>query len=129
MCPNPFGHIDLRVTDMARALPFYDQLLPRLGFHRDPRFEEWKVYLGEGAHPSQPYFAFTEKPDSRPNDNRIAFWVGSSEEVDRLGAVVKSAGGRNISGPRDCPEYSSTYYAVFFDDPCGNKLEICFRED
>jgi predicted lactoylglutathione lyase len=129
MSPNHFEHIDLRVTDLDRALPFYDQLLPQLGFHRTPQAKAWKVYWGEGRHPSKPYFAFTEKHDHCPNDNRIAFWVRSREEVDRLGTLVKTAGGRNVSGPRDCPEYSSTYYAVFFEDPCGNRLEICFREN
>ena len=38
------------------------------------------------------------------------------------------AGAANLSGPRDCPEYSATYYAAFFEDPCGNALEICFTE-
>ena len=62
-----------------------------------------------------------------PNKNRIAFWAGSPDEVDRLAEMIRDAGGRNLSGPRDCPEYSSTYHAVFFDDPSGNPLEVYFR--
>jgi hypothetical protein len=34
-----------------------------------------------------------------------------------------------VSGPRACPEYSPTYYAVFFADTSGNKLEIYHREN
>ena len=56
----------------------------------------------------------------------IAFVASSREEVDRLAAVAVEAGARNMSGPRACPEYGPTYYAAFFDDPCGNKLEVCF---
>jgi hypothetical protein len=49
--------------------------------------------------------------------------------VDRLAGVAQEAGARNMSGPRACPEYNPTYYAAFFDDPCGNKLEICFHDE
>src|SRR4029078_809102 len=38
---NPFGHMDLRVASLAAAEPFYDALLPALGFtardHRENR--------------------------------------------------------------------------------------------
>ena len=123
------GHIDLRVSNMNEALRFYTALLPALGFTRTFHDPQWKVFAAEGALPSVPYFALVEEAGHRPNDNRVAFWAGSPEEVDRLAAIVAAAGGRNVSGPKRCPEYSATYYAVFFDDPSGNRLEICFRTD
>ena len=125
---NPFQHIDLRVTRIAEALPFYEALLPALGFTSTYHDSEWKVFSIGARPPVTAYFALTEAPDHRPNANRVAFSVASREEVDRLGRVVVQAGGRNISGPRACPEYTPTYYAVFFDDPCGNRFEICYRE-
>jgi predicted enzyme related to lactoylglutathione lyase len=126
---NPFNHIDLRVSDVAEAMRFYAALLPQLGFTRERHGAQWKVFSAEGEFPSVPYFGFTEQGDHRPNATRVAFWVGSAQEVDRLAEVVRMAGGRNVSGPKACPEYSSTYYAVFFEDPSGNRLEICFREN
>ena len=126
---NPLNHIDLRVSNMDTAMGFYSKLLPQLGFTRERHGAEWKIFSAEGEFPSVPYFGFTEDTQHRPNASRIAFWVASVEEVDRLGEIVEAAGGRNVSGPRLCPEYSSTYYAVFFEDPCGNKLEICFRRN
>ncbi|HXH27761.1 MAG TPA: VOC family protein [Candidatus Polarisedimenticolia bacterium] len=129
MTVNPFNHIDLRVSSMAEAMRFYAALLPRLGFTRERQGAQWKVFGAEGEFPSVPYFGFTEQAGHRPNETRIAFWVGSAQEVDRLADVVRAAGGRNVSGPRPCPEYSPTYYAVFFEDPSGNRLEICFREN
>ena len=127
MKPNPFGHIDLRVTSLDEAMRLYATLLPPLGFTRQFHGPRWKVFAGEGELPSVPYFGFTEQTDHRPNANRIAFWVGSAPEVDRLAELIKAAGGRNVSGPKACLEYSPTYYAVFFEDPCGNRFEICFR--
>ena len=129
MTVNPFNHVDLRVPSVKEVLPFYEAFLPQLGFKRARHGDGWRVYGADGEFPSAPYFAFIEEPDHRPNATRIAFWVGSRQDVDRLGEVVKKAGARVESGPRACPEYSSTYYAVFFEDPCGNKLEICFRRD
>jgi catechol 2,3-dioxygenase-like lactoylglutathione lyase family enzyme len=129
MTVNPFNHIDLRVSNIEEATRFYSEFLPHLGFTGTRHDEAWKVFSARGEFPSVPYFGITEKPDHQPNANRIAFWVGSAREVDRLAEVVKAAGARNIGGPRACPEYSSTYYAVFFEDPSGNKLEVCFRKD
>lgn len=129
MTINSFNHIDLRVSNIDEAMRFYATLLPHLGFTRERHDDQWKVFSAEGEFPSMPYFAFTEETAHRPNATRIAFWVGSAEEVDRLAEIVKAAGGRSLSGPKACPEYSSTYYAVFFEDPSGNKLEICFRKN
>jgi len=127
MSQSPFQHIDLRVGDMNTALPFYSALLPELGFVRTFHSERWKVFATEGELPYASFFAITEERAHRANGNRIAFAASSPEEVDRLAAIAGSAGARQMSGPRACPEYSSTYYAAFFNDPSGNRLEICFR--
>ena len=37
-------------------------------------------------------------------------------------------GGKKLEGPEICKGYSPGYYAFFFEDPDGNKLEICCRE-
>jgi predicted lactoylglutathione lyase len=126
---NRFNHVDLRVSNMDQATRFYEVLLPELGFTRTRHDSEWKVFSMVGEFPSVAYFAFTQEPGHRPSATRIAFWAESRQEVNRLADLVKKAGGRNVSGPKPCPEYSSTYYAVFFEDPCGNKLEICYREN
>ncbi len=123
---NPFQHVDLRVTNLASAKAFYQILLPALGFERAHPGELFHTWAAPGTPPSQPWFGITEKTDHAPDDSRIAFWAESTAEVDRLAALARDAGATSISGPRDCPEYSPTYYACFFEDPCGNKLEICF---
>ena len=89
--------------------------------------EECRTYQvpGEGV---EAFFCFTEVSGHQPNENRIAFWAESRAEVDRLAKVVRQAGGLNLEGPELCRDYSPGYYAAFFEDPSGNKLEICFRE-
>lgn len=121
-----YDHIDLRVKDRARAQAFYAQVLPAIGFTTENSDEEWGAFYAPGEG-KQPFFGFTEDPNHQPNGNRISFWADSREEVDHVAEVVRRAGGRNVEGPELVREYTPHYYAVFFGDPDGNKLEICYR--
>jgi catechol 2,3-dioxygenase-like lactoylglutathione lyase family enzyme len=123
---NPFGHVDLRVADLGAAFPFYDALLPALGFTQAYHGGEWKVWATTEPLPSTSYFGITEEPGHVPNGNRVAFSVESAAEVDRLAAVARDAGATELSGPKSMP-YGPGYYAVFFADPSGNRLEIYVR--
>ena len=121
-----FDHIDLRVKNRESAQHFYAQILPAIGFRVDKSGEQWGLFEAEGSV-AVDFFGFTEEADHRPNGNRIAFWAPSREAVDKAAEVIREAGGRNIEGPELCVEYSPGYYAVFFEDPDGNKLEVCHR--
>jgi catechol 2,3-dioxygenase-like lactoylglutathione lyase family enzyme len=123
---NPFGHIDLRVRDLAVAQRFYDALLPALGFTERYHGELWKVWATTEALPSTAYFAVVESADHAANENRIAFWVATPDDVDRLADIARGAGATELSGPKPMP-YRPGYYAVFFADPSGNRLEIYHR--
>jgi predicted lactoylglutathione lyase len=73
------------------------------------------------------FFGFTEDASHRPNETRIAFWAETPAEVDQVAKVVRQAGGKNIEGPQIWRDYSPGYYALFFEDPDGNKMEVCCR--
>jgi len=47
--------------------------------------------------------------------------------VDGLTVRAKTSG-KALEGPEVCVDYSPGYYAFFFEDPDGNKLEICCRK-
>lgn len=126
---NPYQHIDLRVNDLERAWEFYAKILPAIGFAQGWRGENFRGFDAVGTLPDQAWFGFTEDKQHRANANRISFWAESRAKVDEIGRVLEQAGATDISGPRACPEYSATYYAVFFADPFGNCLEVCYRED
>jgi len=122
-----FDHIDLRVKNRAAAQKFYAQILPAIGFRVDKSGERWGLFEAERGK-AVDFFGFTESADHRPNGNRIAFWAESRAAVDKVAEVVRRAGGKNLEGPELCVDYSPGYYAVFFEDPDGNKLEVCCRE-
>lgn len=122
-----FDHIDLRVKNREAAQRFYSEVLPALGFRVDKSGEQWGSFEAEGGKAVE-FFCFEEEADHQPNANRIAFWAESRAAVDKVADVVRQAGGKNLEGPELCLEYSPGYYAVFFEDPDGNKLEVCYRE-
>ena len=127
MNSHSFDHVDLRVSSFAGARKFYDVFLPALGFPAIRAAESEVCYHGEGDRKMVPFIALNEEPDHRGNANRIAFRADSEEEVDRLGAIIRQAGGHQVEGPEYCRDYTPGYYAVFFEDADGNKWEICCR--
>jgi len=127
MSTRLFDHIDLRVKNRRKAQEFYARILPPLGFGVDKSGDQWGLFEAEG-NAAVAFFGFTEEADHEPNGNRIAFWAPSRDAVNKAAEVIRKAGGKNIEGPELCVEYSPGYYAVFFEDPDGNKLEVCFRE-
>jgi predicted enzyme related to lactoylglutathione lyase len=122
-------HIDLRVKDFKRAMKFYQRVLPEVGFISDRSDETWGTFYSAGKDMPSDFFGFTEDRDHQPNGTRISFWADTRDEVDRIAQLVREIGGQNLEGPEICADYSPGYYAFFFEDPDGNKLEICCREN
>jgi len=123
-----FDHIDLRVKDMKVARKFYAKFLPQLGFVRESPGRKYHTFYAAGGDKPSEFFGFTQDKEHQPNGTRIAFWADTRKEVDRIVELVQKAGGKTLEGPEICREYSPGYYAFFFEDPDGNKLEICCRE-
>jgi catechol 2,3-dioxygenase-like lactoylglutathione lyase family enzyme len=123
---SPFGHIDLRVRDLIAAQEFYEALLPALGFTERYPGDRWRVWATTEELPWTQYFAITESAKHAANESRIAFAVGSREDVERVAETVRAAGAPELSGPKEMP-YGPGYYAIFFADPSGNLLEVYFR--
>jgi len=118
-----YDHIDLRVPRLSEVTSFYEALLPALGFARHASVEGWLSFEAADGEITQ-FFGVTESSSHRANENRVAFWAERADEVDRVAEVANRAGARNVEGPM---RYDEGYYAVFFEDPCGNRLEVCHR--
>ena len=58
-----------------------------------------------------------------PGSTRIAFDAPSRGTVEAIATYLPAIGARNIE--MDDGVYGPKYYAVFFEDPDGNKLEVC----
>jgi predicted lactoylglutathione lyase len=120
-----FDHVDLRVRNLAEVRPFYEMLLPALGFTREAGIDGWLTYEAARGDGAPEFVGVTESNRHVANECRVAFRADSLHEVDRLATIVVQAGARNVEGPvYEEPDY----YAVFFEDPSGNRLEICYRK-
>ena len=127
---SPYDHVDIRVKDMEVALPFYTALLGALSFTGPERIVEpdgrvWQNFRFHSGHLPCQYVGLTEEKSHRPSRNRVAFRAASRTRVGEIAEVVAGAGATNLEGPVACPEYSERYFAVFFADPSGNRLEVC----
>jgi catechol 2,3-dioxygenase-like lactoylglutathione lyase family enzyme len=120
-------HIDLRVHDLAAADAFYGQLLPELGFPQRTSGPGWICYDADENHPKSRFIALIEDREYRSNTTRIAFWKEHRSAIEALAPLLHQIGARNLEGPELCPEYSPDYFATFFEDPSGNRLEVCCR--
>lgn len=123
---------------MNVAVPFYDKLLPLLGFDLETRvsavMEEHDKQVVQYDHPrlgfaiTSPRKAFADDTINRRKPgalHHLAFKAVSRAEVDRLHSELKTIGATIVSPPRDYPEYIPRgYYALFFKDLEGIKYEI-----
>ena len=129
-------HLDLVVTSLEDSLAFYTELLEPLGYVRTSEIVgergERVVYIGgTGVVP----VSLREQQSSAhgvPYDryaigiHHLAFVAPSREAVDERARWVRDRGAEIESEPAEY-DYSPGYYAVFFYDPDGIKLEIVHR--
>ena len=123
-------HVDLVVSSIERSLLFYTDLLGPLGFHTVSEVEgergETIFYLsGPGSSVGlREARSESEKYDRyRVGLHHLAFEADSRGQVDERAAWVRGQGRDLESEPQEYA-YAPGYYAVFFYDPDGLKLEI-----
>ena len=137
-------HNQITVRNMRVAIPFYDKLMPLLGF--DPKrrtsavIDEHEFHVVEYTHPllsfaiTSPRGAFKDETINRRKPgalHHLAFKAESRAEVERLYGELKEIGATIVSAPREYPEYTPPgYYALYFKDLEGIKYEVvCTRVD
>ncbi|MEY2534690.1 MAG: glyoxylase family protein [bacterium] len=132
-------HIDLVVTSLQRSLAFYRGLLGPLGYLREGEITgergERVVYLSQvtsggsvGLRERQSHANPVPYDRYAVGVHHIAFVATSRGMVDERAAWLAEQGATIESRPRDY-DYLPRYYAVFFHDPDGIKLEIVHRPD
>ena len=128
--PSGVHHVDLVVSSIERSLPFYSALLGPLGYHRVGQVEGERgetiwylsgpgtaIGLREAQSESQKYDRY------RIGLHHIAFEAESRAEIDERAAWLATQDVEIESEPQEYT-YMPGYYAVFFYDPDGLKLEI-----
>lgn len=130
-------HLDLVVSDLEQSLAFYRELLAPLGYSRLSEIEgergERVLYIGrEGGMGSVSLRERQSHERETPYDrydlgiHHIAFSAESRDVVEERAEWLREQGAQIESGPKEYT-YTEGYYAVFFYDPDGLKLEILHR--
>jgi len=116
------GYVTLGTNDLPRAAAFYDALLAELGAKRIMEYERgiaWGVSMDKpGLGILTP---FDGKPATVGNGVMVALAAASREQVERVHRKALELGARDEGpvGPR-----SDGFYAGYFRDPDGNKLNV-----
>jgi catechol 2,3-dioxygenase-like lactoylglutathione lyase family enzyme len=127
-------HVYLSVSDMAASESFYDTvMLQVLGYRKG------ESVIGGDAHVHyyNRQFGFSLRParTDRPHDpyspglHHFCFRVEDNAAVDQAASEL-AALGVTATTPDYYPQYAADYYALFFEDPDGVRLEITnFRQE
>jgi catechol 2,3-dioxygenase-like lactoylglutathione lyase family enzyme len=114
-------HISIRVSDYERSKAFYSKLFTFLGFEIS---DEYPGTIGWTNGKTRYWIAEAEgRKQYKIGDvgfHHYAFQLRNRRDVDDLQAWLEKEGVK-IVDPAD--EYYEDYYAVFFLDPDGLKLE------
>ena len=129
-------HIVLTVREPQASFALYDAFLRFLSYklvnQGDAGFE-WALEDEEGA-PSICLVKARDGGTARQHDryspglHHLAWAAASREDVDRLHALVVARKADVLDAPAEYPQYNGGrgYYAVFFADRDGLKLEYVF---
>jgi glyoxylase I family protein len=125
-------HIDLTVRDLAASIAFYEKVLGALGFRRIPNESADHDVNWANAHVSVGIYeaAAEEKGVAhtrrRPGFHHLALRARTRADVDRFHEFLVREGITVLDPPAEYPKYGPQYYAVFFADPDGMKLELVY---
>ena len=120
-------HIDLTVNDVARSRAFYDRMLGELGFRKfeGDDYIHWAnpqmtiaIREASGVHRDAQFDRY------RVGLHHLALRARSRSDVDAFHNFLMNEKITVLDTPAEYPHYGENYYAVFFADPDGMKLEL-----
>ncbi len=114
------GYVTIGTNDLPRAAEFYDALLGEIG---GKRFMENERLVAWSAGENSPGIGVCTPHDGNTatvgNGTMIAIAVDSPEKVQALYDMAMRLGGSDEGGPGT---RFGNFYAAYFRDPDGNKL-------
>ena len=117
-------HLVLSVSDFRRSKAFYDKVLGFLGFKRKYNYAD----MAGWSNGKTLFWIAAASPGRKQRYRKgnvgfhhYAFELSSRADVDALGAFLKESRLTVLDPPGEY--YDRNYYAVYFADPDGMKLE------
>jgi predicted lactoylglutathione lyase len=114
------GYVTLGTNDLQRAAAFYDAIAAELG---TKRMMEYETFIAWGEPGGAAGIGLTKPFDGNTatvgNGVMVALAAKDRAQVDRLYNLAMSMGAKDEGGPGD---RGGGFYAAYFRDPDGNKL-------
>ena len=132
------GHLDLDCRDLKASLAFYAAVFGPLGLeppHLVPGERGEQIHYlrfpraGSGSLGLRQSLVEQKFDLYAPGLHHFAFAVDSRDEVDDVHDRAAAAGSEILHAPRLWPQYHPAYYATFFLDPDGLRLEVAASRD
>jgi glyoxylase I family protein len=128
-------HIDLTVKDAHASRAFYESVLGFMGYDlsdEHPNGYDFDLRGGDDFCSIGILSARGDNADRThdrysPGLHHIAWNAASREDVDAMHQHLLSIGATILDAPAAYPKYGPTYYAIFFADPDGLKLEYVHK--
>jgi predicted lactoylglutathione lyase len=115
------GYVTLGTRDLKKAAAFYDKIAAEMSIGR---FIESDDFIAWGSPDSGAGLGLTKPFDGEPmsvgNGVMVALAAQDKAQVDRIYKLALSLGGTDEGAPG--PRGDSGFYAAYFRDPEGNKL-------
>lgn len=121
-------HIYITVSNLEHSEIFYDEVLINiLGFRKnkfvlnsDPHIQYFNRHFGYVLRPARTQ---TMHDPYAPGLHHFCFRVDSADEIITIAQKLQKAG-IEASEAKLYPEYAPDYWATYFTDPDGIRLEI-----
>jgi len=126
---DPAGHIKLSVANFATSAVFYTGLFEHLGYNQissKARSAAWVSSVGFGIWVAQAEIIDYPYKHSAPGLHHLCLKVESPQKVDEIHEFLLNQNAHIFNPPTPYPQYTDTYYAIFFADPDGIKLEVAY---
>lgn len=129
MTLGTMNHLALTVSDIEKSEPFYNAILEFMCYQQVEKNDEFIMWWSKDAGAILISAATPDSPNKvhdrySPGLHHLAFNADSREQVDNLHKLILGLGATVLDPPAEYNHYAPGYYAVFFTDPDGLKLEL-----
>lgn len=121
-------HLELYASDLDASIDFWEWLLDDLGYEPKNDWGNGRSWINGPT-----YVVLVQADSTHPFDrngpglNHVAFHAGSREQVDWISEGIRERDDSSLLYEDQHP-YAGGYYAGYFEDPEGIKVEVVAPE-
>lgn len=123
------NHVAISVVDLKKSDDFWSPIMDFLGYEKTEQFDELSIWESKTTGSAINFWKAKEDGEYKryaPGLHHLAFNASSKEDVDSLYALLQKLDVEILDAPATYNDYEPGYYAVFFKDVNGFKIELAY---